>query len=92
MASAVYIDLEPLNGIASYTHAMGFQAIQDSQKRNKTGKRGDSRTASISPVRTKVGFASEVINHPPIVEQTDFEEFKREVEREWLSGSAISPS
>jgi hypothetical protein len=33
-----------------------------------------------------------VINHPPIVEQTDFEEFKREVEREWLSGSAISLS
>jgi Domain of unknown function (DUF3854) len=47
---------------------------------------------AIDDTRAKVGFASEVINHPPIVEQTDFEEFKREVEREWLSGSAISLS
>jgi hypothetical protein len=49
-------------------------------------------SASLSPTRAKPGFASEVIHHPPIVEQADFEEFKREVEREWLSDSAISPS
>jgi hypothetical protein len=49
-------------------------------------------SASLSPTRAKAGFASEVMHHPPIVEQTDFEAFKREVEQEWLSGSAISPS
>jgi Domain of unknown function (DUF3854) len=42
--------------------------------------------------RVKAGFASEVMHHPPIIEQADFDEFKREVEQEWLSGSAISPS
>jgi Domain of unknown function (DUF3854) len=56
-----------------------------------------SASLSLAPetrdtARAKVGFASEVINHLPIVEQDNFEEFKREVEQEWLSGSAISPN
>jgi Domain of unknown function (DUF3854) len=78
----------------------GFKDLEGKTSKStpssQTTESQSSASLSLAPetrdtARTKVGFASEVIHHPPIVEQTDFEEFKREVEREWLSGSAISP-